>query len=94
MSVALAWRPPGRAAHGLRHRQIAIRDLDLGVGLAAKLPHRLDDLGHAAAVRWVVVAQTAAVGIDGQPPDTRDQIAFGDKASALPFFAKAEILKL
>src|SRR4051812_21078450 len=52
-----------RAASALRQCEPAVRNLHCRMCLAAQLPHGLDHLGHAAAVRGVVVAQAAAVGI-------------------------------
>src|SRR5262245_15477060 len=62
--------------------------------LAAQLPHGLDDLGHAAAVGRMVVAQAAAVGVDRQPADAGDQVAVGDELAAFALPAEAEVLEL
>ena len=72
-----------RAAGAVRQGQVAVRHLHLRVRLAAQLAHRLDDLGDAAAVGRVVVAETAAVGVERQLADARDQIAVGDELAAL-----------
>ena len=45
-------------------------------------------------LRRVVVAQAAAVGVERQPADARDQVAVGDEAAALALGAEAEILEL
>src|SRR5688500_2055815 len=50
-----------RAAGAVSEGERAARHLDVSVSFAAKLAHRFDDFGHAAAVRGVVVAQAAAV---------------------------------
>src|ERR1700681_2097315 len=74
--------------------KIAVRYLHLGMRFAAKLAHRLDDLGHAAAVDRVVAAEAAAVGVERQFADARDQVAVGDELAALALLAEAEILEL
>ena len=51
--------------------------------LALELAHRLDDLGHAAAVRRMVVAQAAAVGVERKLADARDQVAVHHELAAL-----------
>ena len=87
--VALPWRvdsaPPvpwARASSQPGH-------LHRGVGLAAELAHRLDDLGHAAAVGGVVVAQPAAVGVEGQATAGAAQRAVGHERAALALLAEA-----
>jgi NAD(P)-dependent dehydrogenase (short-subunit alcohol dehydrogenase family) len=72
------------AAGAVRQRQAAVRHLHLRVRLAAQLAHGLDDLGHAAAVGRVVVAQPAAIGVEGQLADARDQVAVGDERRPRP----------
>src|SRR5688500_15507107 len=57
---------PDRAAGAVREREGAVRDLHFGMRFAAQLTHRFDDFGHAAAVRRVVVAEAAAVGVEGE----------------------------
>src|SRR6202012_5932661 len=70
----------------LRQREVAILHLSRGMRLTAELPHRFDDFGHVARVRWVVVAQAAAVGVERQLADTGNQIAVGDEfAAGAPF---------
>src|SRR5437867_13414299 len=49
------------AAGPVRQRHVAVAHLDLRMGLAAKLPHRLDHLRQAAAIGGMVVAEPAAV---------------------------------
>src|SRR5262245_60496284 len=46
-----------------------------------------------AAVARVVVAETAAIGVEGQPADTGDEVAIGDELAALPLRTEAEILE-
>jgi hypothetical protein len=58
------------------------------VGLAAQLAHGLDDLGDAAAVGRVVVAQAAAVGVPRQRAAARHQVAVLHEGAALPFLQK------
>src|SRR5215470_3614311 len=82
-----------RATRAVRQRDVTVLDLDLGMGLAAELTHGLDDLGHAPAVRRMVVAETAAVGIEGKLPHPGDEVAVGDELAALPLGAEAEILE-
>src|SRR5687767_11483864 len=66
---------PQRAAGAVRERQITVLHLNLGVRLAAKLAHGLDHLGDPAAVRGMVVAEPAAVGVERQLARARDQVA-------------------
>ena len=82
-----------RAAGAVRERQVAVRDLHLRVRLAAQLAHGLDDLGDAAAVGRVVVAQPAAVGVERQLADAGDEVAVGDEPAALALRAEAEVLE-
>src|ERR1700682_1585778 len=62
--------------------------------LPAQLPHRLDDLCHAAAVDGMIAAQTTSVGVERQLANAGNQIAVRDEFSALALLAKAEILEL
>ena len=50
--------------------------------LAAQLPHRLDHLGHAAAIGRMIVAQAAAVGVERQFAGAGNQIAVGYELAA------------
>src|SRR5437867_10467845 len=63
------------------------------MGLAAELAHGLDDLGHAAAVGRMVVAEPAAVGVERQPTDAGDEIAVSDELAALALLAEAKVLQ-
>ena len=83
-----------KPAGAVRDGQVAVRNLHLGMRLAAQLAHRLENLGEAAAIGRVVVAQAAAVGVEGQLAGARDQISVGDQATAFAFLAEAEILEL
>src|SRR5579872_294546 len=83
-----------RAARAMRDRKIAVLHLQFRMRLAAQLTHRLDDLGDAAAVRRVVAAQSAAIGVEGQLADAGDQVAVGDELAALAFLAEAEVFEL
>ena len=94
MAVEAAWRTPSRPAGAVRDGEIAILHLHLGMRLAAQLPHRLDDLGHAAAVDRMVAAQPAAVGIERQLADAGNQIAVGDELAALALLAEADVFQL
>src|SRR5579871_844934 len=62
--------------------------------LPTQLPHRFENLGHAAAIDRVVAAQATAVGVEGQLADARDQIAVGDELATLALLAEAEVLEL
>ena len=81
------------AAGAVGQGQVAVLHLHLRMGLAAELAYRLDDLGHAAAIGGVIVAEAAAVGIERQLAYPRDQVAVGDEAPALPLGAEAQILE-
>src|SRR3954449_12073605 len=83
-----------RAAGPLRQSKPAVAHLHFRVRLAAQLPHRLDDFGHAAAICGMIVAKTAAIGVERQLADARDKIAVGDETAALTFCAEAEIFEL
>src|SRR6185437_16450136 len=61
---------------------------------AAELAHRFQNLGHAAAIDGMVAAKPAAIGVERQLADARDQIAVGDELTALAFLAEAEVLEL
>src|SRR5438093_5621448 len=82
-----------RAAGAVSERDVAVLHLHLGMRLAAELAHGLDHLRHATAVGRMVVAEPAAVGVEGQPADARDQVAVGHELAALPLLAEAEILE-
>jgi Amidase len=43
--------------------------------------------------RCLVVAEAAAIGVEGQPADTGDEVAVGDELAALPLRTEAEILE-
>src|SRR5882757_8440692 len=83
-----------KSAGAVGDREIAVRHLYLGMRFAAKLAHRLDDLGHAAAIDGMVAAEAAAIGVERQFADTRDQVAVRDELAALAFLAETEILEL
>ena len=80
--------------HPLRQSEVAILHLHRRMRLAAQLPHRLDHLGHAAAVGRVVVAQPAAVGVERQSAGAGNQIAIGDELAAGALGAEAEVFEL
>src|SRR5260221_7529322 len=88
--MAHAEKSTGAVGNG----EIAVRYLHFWMRFAAKLAHRLDDLGHAAAVDRVIAAETATVGIERQFADARNEIAVGDELAALALLAEAEILEL
>src|SRR5262249_18331230 len=48
-------------ARALRQRQIAVLHLHGRMSFAAQLPHRFEHFGHAPAICWMIVAQTAPV---------------------------------
>src|ERR1700761_3622613 len=75
-------------------REVAVLYLHLRMRFAAQLPHGLQNLGHAAAVDRMVAAKTAAIGVERQLADARDQIAVGDELAALALLAEAEVLEL
>src|ERR1700739_3094442 len=83
-----------QSAGAVRDRKVAVLHLHFRMRFAAQLAHGLDDLGLAAAVDRVVAAQAAAVGVERQLADTRDQIAVGDELAALALLAEAGVLKL
>src|SRR5215831_10875517 len=88
-AVPCAERPAG----AMREREVTVLHLHLGMGLAAKLPHRLDHLGHAAAIGGVIVAEAAAVGVEGQLPRAGDEVAVGDEASAAAARRETQVLE-
>ena len=67
-----------RTTSAMRDRQIAVGDLNLRMRFTTKLTHSFNDLGDAATVRRVVGAQSAAIGVERQLADARNQIAVGD----------------
>src|ERR1700759_2551860 len=83
-----------QSAGAMGEGEVAIWDLDLRMCFTPQLTHRLDDLGHAAAVDGVVAAETAAVGVERQLADAGNEITVGDELAALAFLAEAEILEL
>src|ERR1041385_7435710 len=78
----------------MRDREVAIADLNLWVGLAAQLPYCFDDFGDSATVGRMVVAQAAAVCVEGELADTRDQVPVRNEFSALALRAEAQIFDL
>src|SRR5580700_10810187 len=56
-------------AGALRQHQIAILHLHGRMRFAAQLPNRLEHFRHAAAVSRMIIAQTAAVGVERQLAD-------------------------
>ena len=94
ISVALACRLPSSPPVPCASARSQFFTCTCGMRLAAQLPHRFDDLGHAAAVGRMVVAQAAAVGVERQPADAGDQVAVGDEAAALALPAESQVLEL
>src|SRR5689334_6484207 len=82
-----------RAARAVRERDVAVLHLDFGMSLTAELSNRLDHLRETAAIGRMVVAEPAAVGVERQLADARDQVAVGDELAALPLRRKAQILE-
>src|SRR5437868_12851626 len=72
-----------QSAGAMGDREIAVLHLHLRMRLPAQLPHRLDDLGHAATIDGVIAAEPAAVGIERQFADAGNQIAVGDELATL-----------
>ena len=58
------------------------------MGLTSKLSHCLDDLGHAAAIGGMVVAEPAAIGVDRQLADAGDEVAVRDEPASLSPFSQ------
>src|SRR5262245_28169467 len=85
-AVPRAERPPGAVGQG----HVAVLHLHGGVRLAPELAHGLHDLGEAAAVGGMVVAETAAVGVEGQLAHARDEIAVGHELAPLALGAEAQ----
>src|SRR5262249_58450220 len=83
----------GGAAGAVSEGDVAVLPLYFWMRLAPELAHRLDHLGEPAAVARVVVAEAAAIGVEGQPADTGDEVAVGDELAALPLRTEAEILE-
>src|SRR5262245_21291708 len=81
------------SARAVGQRDIAVLHLDLGMRLSAEVTHRLDHVGHAAAVRRMVVAEPATVRVEGQLPHPGDEVAVGDDLAALALRAEAQILQ-
>ena len=77
-----------QSAGSVRDGEIAVLHLHLGMRFAAQLPNRFNDFGHATAIDRVVAAQAAAVGVERQLADARDQIAVGDELAALTLLAE------
>ena len=73
--------------------ELAVGDLDPRVGLPAELADGLDDLGHAAPVAGVVVAEPAAVGVERQPAVRRLQRPVADELAPLALLAEPQILE-
>ena len=88
------WREASAPPMPLASASAQSGHLHAGMGLAAQLAHRLDHLGHAAAVGRMVVAQAAAVGVERQPADAGDEVAVGNEAAALALGAEAQVLEL
>src|SRR5262249_20592353 len=80
-----------RAAGTVSEGDVAVPHLYFWMRLAPELPHRLDHLGEPAAVARVVAAEAAAIGVEGQPADTGDEVAVGDELAALPLRTEAGI---
>src|ERR1700722_2185942 len=83
-----------QSAGAVRNGEIAIRHLNFGMRLAAQLPHRLENFGHAAAVDRMVAAEAAAIGVEWQLADAGNQVAVGDELAALALLAEAEVFEL
>src|SRR5436305_11546762 len=83
-----------KSAGAMGDREIAVRYLHFWMRFAAQLPDRLEDFCHAAAVDGVVRTKPAAVGVERQLADTRNQVAVGDELAALAFLAEADVLEL
>ena len=93
ISVALPWRVPSEPPVPCARATSQFLTCTLGCASPAELPHRLHHLGQAAAVRRVVVAEPAPVGIERQLARPRDEIAVGHELAALPLGAEAQVLQ-
>ena len=71
----------------MRQCNIAVANLNLRMSLTANLTNRFKNLGHAAAIARMIVAQSPAIRIEGQLADAGNQIAVRDELPALAFFA-------
>src|SRR5262245_2845419 len=85
-AVPRAEQPPSP----LREHHVAVPDLDLRMRVATELANRFDHLRHPAPVCRMVVAQAAAVGVEGEPADAGDEVAVGDEPAPLALRAEAE----
>ena len=77
----------------MRKRNVAIGNLDGRMRLSPNLANSLKDFCHPTTVSRMVTAQAAAICVEGQLADARDQISVRDKPAALALFAKAQILQ-
>src|SRR5712671_5150373 len=64
------------------------------MGFTAQLTHGLDHFGHAAAIRRVIVAEPAAVGVERQLAAAGNEVPIRYELAAFAFLAEAEILEL
>src|SRR5215475_9808702 len=78
-AVTGAQRPPRTV--GQRH--VAVLHLHLRMSLTAQLPHGLHYLGEAPAVRRMVVAEPAPVGVEGELAHARDEVAVRHELASL-----------
>ena len=82
------------AADSVDQRERTVSDLHGGVRLATQLPNRFDDLGHAAAIGRMVVAQSTAVGVERKVAETGDQVPVTDEWAAGALRAESQVLQL
>ena len=94
ISVAAPCRCPIEPPVPCASAILQLGHLHLGMRLAAELTHRFDDFGHAAAVRGVVVAEPAAVGVERELAGAGNEVAVRHELSAFALLAEPEVLDL
>src|SRR3954470_10871483 len=63
------------------------------MSFAPELPDRLNDLGHAAAISRMIIAQPAPISIERQLPYPGDQIAVSNEPTTLAFGTKSKVFQ-
>ena len=74
--------------------KLQVGHLNGGVSRASELPHRLNDLGDSASIGGMVVAQSTAVGVDGERALPSNQLAIGHQTPTLTFRTKPQVFEL
>ena len=67
--MAAPCRPPKRPPMPVGEHQVRVTHLDSRMGLAARLAHGFYDLGDAAAIGGMIVAEPAAIRVERQTAD-------------------------